>query len=88
MSTWYDAPQGTIAVGLKADLAWTEKKIREIEEGKRSKNGPPSLKYLMELKAAIEEELARPPTYETFRSWKDGQEGRERPSSGADGLDL
>ena len=60
-------------MGLKADLAWTEKKIREIEEGKRSKNGPPSLKYLMELKAAIEEELARPPTYETFRSWPKGR---------------
>lgn len=60
-------------MGLKKDLAWTEKAIREIEEGKRSKKGPPSLKYLKELKANIEKELATPPTYETFRSWPKGR---------------
>ena len=41
-------------MGLKGDLEWTEKKLREIEEGERSPNSPPSLKYLRELKANIE----------------------------------
>lgn len=37
---------GQVEVGLKADLAWTEKETREIEEGKRSPDSPPSLEYL------------------------------------------
>ncbi len=62
----------TITVGLKGDLEWTEKKIREIEEGRRSPKSSPSLKYLNELKACIEKELDTPPTYDTFRSWPKG----------------
>lgn len=75
-------------MGLKEDLRWAEGKIREIEEGKRSPKGPPSLEYLQELKANIEEELkaraeaktSRSPAYRTFRPW---QKRRPKGQGGA-----
>jgi hypothetical protein len=45
-----------LAVGLKDDLAWTEREIREAEGRGKSKKNLEYLEYLRELKVNIEAE--------------------------------